>query len=104
MSHLALHVAQAVYKIQGSFCASVVTPGHVPCEESYILSQRAWLWEGCFPSVENEEQVYGRLSWRLGSQSSRWSGTQKVTGFYFFSSMHLIPVSTLSNLSFQGVV
>lgn len=92
-SHLALHVAEAVYNIQSSFCASVLALGHVPCEESYILPQRTWLWAGCFPSVENEEQVCGG---RLG--------TQKVTGFYFLPSMHLIPVSTLSSLSFQGVV
>lgn len=84
MSHLALHVAQAVYKIQGSFCASVVTPGHVPCEESYILSQRAWLWERCFPSVENEEQVYGRLSWRLGSQSSSGREPRRSLAFTSF--------------------
>lgn len=100
-SHLALHVAEAVYKIQSSFCASVVALGHVPCEESYILPQRSWLWAGCFPSVETEEQVCGG---RLGSQSSRWSGTQNVTGFYFLYSMHSIPVSTLSSPSFQGVV
>lgn len=57
-SHLALHVAQAVHKTQGSFCASTVALGHAPCEESCILTQRAlWLWAAIVPPVENEEHV-----------------------------------------------